>query len=69
LRPENNWRTFGERRQVVPPVDEALFAGAIAYGKVSLLEQLAVRVMGGSEGDWRDWDAIQAWAERLSTTM
>jgi menaquinone-dependent protoporphyrinogen oxidase len=56
-------------REIVKPADEELFAGRIDYSKVSLLEQLIVWVLGGEEGDWRDWDAIQAWATGLSTTM
>jgi menaquinone-dependent protoporphyrinogen oxidase len=55
--------------EIVQPVNEGLFAGRIDYGRVSLLEQLIVRVLGSKEGDWRDWDAIQAWAEGLSTAM
>jgi menaquinone-dependent protoporphyrinogen oxidase len=56
-------------REMVQPVDEGLFAGRIDYSRVSLLEQLIVRVLGGKEGDWRDWDAIQAWATGLSATV
>jgi menaquinone-dependent protoporphyrinogen oxidase len=56
-------------RQVVSPVDEGLFAGVIDYAKVSLLEQAILRLMGGSEGDWRNWNTIQKWAADLSATM
>jgi menaquinone-dependent protoporphyrinogen oxidase len=55
--------------KMVQPVDEGLFAGRIDYSKVSLLEQLIVRVLGSNEGDWRDWDAIQAWSTELFATM
>lgn len=56
-------------RQIVPPVSEALFGGVMDYGKVSLLQQLIVRAMGGGEGDFRDWDAIRAWAAGLPSTV
>jgi menaquinone-dependent protoporphyrinogen oxidase len=56
-------------REMVQPADEGLFAGAIDYGRVSFLEQLIVRMLGGKEGDWRDWDAIEAWAGRLPPAM
>jgi menaquinone-dependent protoporphyrinogen oxidase len=55
--------------EMVQPVDEGLFAGRIDYAKLSFLNQLIVRVMGGVEGDWRDWDAVQAWTERLPSAM
>jgi menaquinone-dependent protoporphyrinogen oxidase len=56
-------------REMAQPVNEGLFGGRIDYSKVSLLEQLIVRVLGSKEGDWRDWDAIQTWAEGLSTAL
>jgi menaquinone-dependent protoporphyrinogen oxidase len=56
-------------REMVQPAGEGLFAGRMDYSRVSLLEQLIVRVLGGEEGDWRDWDAIQAWAIGLSAAM
>jgi menaquinone-dependent protoporphyrinogen oxidase len=56
-------------REMVPPVNEGLFAGRIEYSRVSLLEQLIVRVLGSEEGDWRDWDAIQTWAEGLPAIL
>jgi menaquinone-dependent protoporphyrinogen oxidase len=55
--------------QIVQPVDEGLFAGVMDYGKVSFLQQMIMRVMGGVEGDFRNWDAIQGWAAGLPTVM
>ena len=56
-------------RQAVPPVSEGLFGGVMDYAKVSFLQQLIMRVMGGVEGDFRDWDAIGAWAAGLPAVM
>jgi menaquinone-dependent protoporphyrinogen oxidase len=56
-------------RQVVQPVDEGPFAGAMDFAKMSLTYQLIARVMGGSESDWREWGAIRGWAEGLAATM
>ena len=56
-------------RQVVQPVDEGLFAGVMDYGKMSFLQQMILRVMGGVEGDFRDWEAIQGWAVGLPATL
>jgi menaquinone-dependent protoporphyrinogen oxidase len=56
-------------RQIVPSVDEGLFAGVMDYGKISFLQQMIMRVMGGVEGDYRDWEAIQGWAARLPAAM
>jgi menaquinone-dependent protoporphyrinogen oxidase len=56
-------------REVVQPANEGLFAGAMDFAKMSLAYQLVARVMGGSESDWRDWDAIRGWAGGLPSTL
>jgi menaquinone-dependent protoporphyrinogen oxidase len=56
-------------RQTVPPVSEGLFAGVMDYSKVSFLQQVVIRVMGEGEGDFRNWEAIEAWATGLPAVM
>jgi menaquinone-dependent protoporphyrinogen oxidase len=57
-------------RNLVKPVSEGLFAGALDIRKIpSLSDRLKFRlsVLLGvwNEGDHRDWQAIHAWAENL----
>jgi menaquinone-dependent protoporphyrinogen oxidase len=57
-------------RALVPPLSEGLFAGGLDIRKVpSLADRLKFRisVVTGvwKEGDHRDWEAIQTWAEEL----
>jgi len=61
-------------RALVRPVSEGLFAGALDIGKIpSFSDRLKFRisVLSGvwKEGDHRDWNAIQAWAERLDPLL
>ncbi len=61
-------------RALVKPVSEGLFAGALDIRKIpSFSNRLKFRlsVMMGvwSEGDHRDWNAIQAWAESLPASL
>lgn len=61
---------LGPVRALVHPVSEGLFSGALDIHKIkSFGDQLKFRlsVMMGvwSEGDHRDWNAIQSWAEGL----
>ncbi len=49
-------------RKMVQPVDEGFFAGAMDASKLSFVARLVVKVMKAQEGDFRDWDAIRAWA-------
>jgi menaquinone-dependent protoporphyrinogen oxidase len=57
-------------RALVQPVSQGLFAGALDIGKVpSVADRFKFRlsVLFGiwKEGDHRDWDAVQTWAESL----
>jgi menaquinone-dependent protoporphyrinogen oxidase len=54
-------------RQIVTPVSEGLFAGKIDFDKLSFLDRTIAKMVGSTEGDWRDWDAIHAWADGLLT--
>lgn len=56
-------------RAMVPTVSEGLFAGTLTLSKLPLLYQIPFKmvILTGlfKEGDYRDWDAIQRWAEKL----
>jgi menaquinone-dependent protoporphyrinogen oxidase len=58
----------------VAPVDEGLFAGTIPVGYLSPILGGAYKVLGYHEDDFqgldfRDWDAIRAWAEGLGSKL
>jgi menaquinone-dependent protoporphyrinogen oxidase len=53
-------------RQIVKPVAEASFAGTMDYNKLALVDRLIVTQMVKiPEGDFRNWQAIQTWAQAL----
>ena len=57
-------------RNLVRPVSEGYFAGALDFGQLplnkdTLLMRLPVFFGAWKEGDHRDWDAITAWAKDL----
>jgi len=56
-------------RAQVKPRTEGLFAGAYDSSKVNFMEKLIMRAMHAPEGDFRKWDEISAWAERIATTI
>lgn len=55
-------------REVVTPAQEAFFAGKGPTAEdTSLIARWAFKAFGGGgEGDCRDWDAIDAWADGLA---
>ena len=56
-------------REMVQPVDVGLFAGVMDYSKLSFVFRLMMKVMGATEGDFRDWEAIRAWADGLHPAL
>jgi menaquinone-dependent protoporphyrinogen oxidase len=46
--------------------EHKLFAGKLDASKLGLLERAAVRGAHATEGDHRDWDEINRWAEEIA---
>jgi menaquinone-dependent protoporphyrinogen oxidase len=49
--------------------EHRLFAGKLDTSKLGLLERAAVRSAHASEGDHRDWDEIDRWAEEIAEQL
>lgn len=59
-------RSFlGPVRAMLEPLEAESFAGKLEYARAPLVMRLVMRLIRTPEGDWRDWTAIRAWAERL----
>lgn len=46
----------------VKPVGIGTFAGALHYSNLSWINKSILKAKGAPEGDFRDWNAIRAWA-------
>jgi menaquinone-dependent protoporphyrinogen oxidase len=46
-----------------------IFAGKLDYSKLGRLERLMVRALHAPAGDFRDWDAIRAWARSICEVL
>lgn len=53
----------------IQPRDVALFHGAIDATKLNWLEKRMIKMVGAPDGDFRDWDAITAWAAGIADTL
>jgi len=56
-------------REVVQPVDVGLFAGVMDYAKLPFVFRLMMKAMKSPEGDFRDWQAIRAWADQVRARL
>jgi menaquinone-dependent protoporphyrinogen oxidase len=46
-----------------------IFFGALDHNKLSFAERMVVKAVRGPEGDFRDWQAIEAWAESIARDL
>jgi len=53
----------------IQPVAVGLFPGAIDFGKLSFVDKMFLTAKGGSEGDYRDWPAVKAWASAVGPML
>ncbi len=52
-------------RPLIHPVGEVFFSGVIDPAKLSLLDRLMVRAVKAPVGDFREWDKIRGWAQKV----
>jgi menaquinone-dependent protoporphyrinogen oxidase len=56
-------------REILDPDEIEFFAGKMDYRKLALVPRPIVERMKVPEGDFRNWDAIGAWADALGNEM
>ncbi len=49
----------------IEPVSIGMFAGALHYDKLAWYQRLYTRFGRLPQGDWRDWQKIDAWAQSV----
>lgn len=45
------------------------FTGRLDRGRLGRLERLAVKAQGAEDGDYRDWEAVEAWADQIAAAL
>ena len=53
----------------IEPVDVGLFAGSFKPKEFSFAERTVLKLMKTPEGDFRDWDQIDAWADEITPAL
>ena len=68
-KPEEDPVDAAEARTLTGARDHRIFAGKIDRSRLSLGEKAIVIALRAPEGDFRDWDAIDAWGDVLATEI
>jgi len=53
----------------IKPRDIAFFHGVIDMDKLKFAEKMTVRALKAPVGDFRDWESIHAWADRIARVL
>ena len=53
----------------VQPRDVVVFHGALDKAKLNLFEKLIIRMLKAPAGDFRNWEAIAAWAQGIAAAL
>lgn len=56
-------------KAIVKPAAESIFAGKMDTKKLSFFFRLMMQAMKSQEGDFRDWEAIKAWAQEIEPIL
>jgi menaquinone-dependent protoporphyrinogen oxidase len=62
-------KEFAEFEQRVAARDPRVFFGALDHSQLSFMERMVVKGVRAPDGDFRDWDAIEEWAESIAHTL
>src|ERR1700731_2338808 len=53
-------KEIAEFRETIGPRDQRIFFGALEHSRLSFAERMMVKAVRAPEGDFRDWQAIEA---------
>jgi menaquinone-dependent protoporphyrinogen oxidase len=62
-------KEMAEFQQAIQPRDQRIFFGALDHKRLSFAERMVVKAVRAPEGDFRDWQAVEAWAARIARDL
>lgn len=62
-------RQLPELRRAIAPRAHRVFFGALDVGALGFAERMIAKAVKAPAGDFRDWDAIRAWAEGIAEEL
>jgi menaquinone-dependent protoporphyrinogen oxidase len=62
-------KEIAEFRETIRPHNEQIFFGALDHSRLSFAERMMVKAVRAPEGDYRDWQVIEAWAASIAKDL
>src|SRR5437764_13883956 len=66
---EQQPKEMAEFQQTIKPREQRLFFGTLDHQRLSFAERMVVKGVRAPEGDFRDWEAIDAWAANIARDL
>ena len=66
---EQQPKEMTEFREAIGPREQRIFFGALDHSHLSFAERVMVKAVRAPEGDFRDWQAIDAWAASIARAL
>jgi menaquinone-dependent protoporphyrinogen oxidase len=66
---EQQPKEMAEFQQSIRPRDQRIFFGALDHNRLSFPERMVLKAVRAPEGDFRDWEAIDAWAASIAQSL
>jgi menaquinone-dependent protoporphyrinogen oxidase len=66
---EEQPRQLAELRERLQPRAHRMFFGALDRSKLGFGERMMVKAVKAPDGDFRDWNAISAWADEIAREL
>ena len=66
---EEQPKEMAEFQKAIGPRDQRIFFGALDPSRLSFAERMMVKAVRAPAGDFRNWPAIEAWAESIARDL
>ena len=66
---EQQPKEMTEFQQAIRPREQRIFFGALDHSHLSFAERVMVKAVRAPEGDFRDWQVIEAWAASIARDL
>ena len=66
---EQQPKEMAQFQQAIAPREQRIFYGALDPSRLSFAERVLVKAVEAPKGDFRDWQAIEAWAANIARDL
>ncbi len=66
---EQQPKEIADFQKTIKPRDHQIFFGSLDHNNLSFTERMVLKAVRAPEGDYRNWEAVDAWAEGIARDL